>query len=55
MEAHNSDGTRAYFSEENDRFVFEIEDEEEVYPAVKENDKKLYPIGNGSWIWEESE
>lgn len=51
--AHTSQGQKAWFDEGNDSFVFEIQDEKEIYPAVKENGKKIYPIGNGSWIWEE--
>ena len=49
------DPKTARYDEENDQFIFTVGDEEEVYPAVSENDRKLYPIGNGSWIWEISE
>ncbi len=53
VKAHDS-GTARY-DEENDQFIFILGDEEEVYPAVSENGRKLYPIGNGNWIWEEAE
>lgn len=53
VEAHNSGNAR--YDEENDQFVFNIDDEEEFYPAVLEDGRKLYSIGNGSWIWEEAD
>jgi hypothetical protein len=53
LQAHNLNGIKALFDEEVDQFVFEIEGEEECYPEVIREGKKLYPIGNGVWIWEE--
>lgn len=53
LRAHNSAGRTAWFDEKADQFVFEINGEEEYFPAIHENDGKYYPIGNGSWIWEE--
>lgn len=54
--AHNELGLLdAYYDEEKDSFVFEFPDETENYKAEEINVRKLYPIGNGSWIWEESE
>jgi hypothetical protein len=55
VEAHKNIGQRAWFDEENDGFVFEIGDDMEFYKAVKNNGHRLYPLGNGSWIWEESD
>ncbi len=54
VHAQNSEGTKAWFDEKNDQFIFEMRGDKEFYPAFQENGQKLYPIGNGSWIWEES-
>lgn len=53
LQAHNSGEAKGWFDDRGDQFVFEIQDEKEVCPAVEENGVKLYPIGSGSWIWEE--
>lgn len=55
VEAHNATGQKAWFDENDDQFVFEINDDTEFYQAVESSGQKLYPIGNGSWIWEEVE
>ena len=54
LRAHNFNGMNGMFDETADRFVFENGNEEEFYPAITVDGKKLYPIGNCSWIWEES-
>lgn len=54
LRAHNSNGLKGMFDKIADQFVFENVDENEFYPAIIEDGVKLYPIGNGSWIWEES-
>jgi hypothetical protein len=46
---------KAWYEEEEDMFFFEFSEETEEYPAELVNGRKLYPIGNGVWIWEESE
>lgn len=53
VKAHAPDTAR--YEENNDQFIFKVGDEEEFYPAVLEDGRKLYAIGNGSWIWEEAE
>jgi hypothetical protein len=45
--------TNATYNEIEDKFVFGFSDENEEYSAISINGKKLYPIGNASWIWEE--
>jgi hypothetical protein len=41
--------------EPTDSFVFTLDGDEEIYPSVDEDGQKLYPVGNGNWIWEEKE
>lgn len=54
VEAHKNTGQNAWFDEAKDEFVFEFDGDTEYYQATNNNGQKLYPIGNGSWIWEES-
>jgi hypothetical protein len=54
VEAHKVSGQNAWFDEENDEFVFKVNNETESYPALNYDGQKLYPIGYGAWIWEES-
>lgn len=53
VEAHKKTGQKAGFYENSDEFYFEIQDEKEIYPPIEFEGKKLYPIGNSSWIWKE--
>lgn len=55
VEAHKAIGHNAWYDESSDQFVFETVDEPEFYPAIINDGKKLYPVGNCSWIWEEAE
>jgi hypothetical protein len=56
MKIVEASGTgNARYDDDNDQFVFMLGDDEETYPAVIENGQKLYPIGNGAWIWEEKQ
>ena len=48
-----SESQTAYYDAATDEFVFENEDDEERFGAVEIEGQKLYPIGAGSWIWEE--
>jgi hypothetical protein len=41
------------YEEVEDKFTFEFPGKTEEYQAVVIEDKKLYPIGNSVWIWEE--
>ena len=50
-----SESGKGRYDEPSDSFIFTLDGEEESYPAIVEDGKKLYPIGNGSWIWEEKE
>ena len=43
-----------HYDESGDKFIFEMPDETEEYPAILIEEKKLYPIGNCEWIWEEN-
>ena len=53
-ELHNElPGNFAYYQKEKDSFVFKFNDDPEEYPTVSFGETNLYPIGNGSWIWEE--
>ena len=54
VEAHKTTGQGAWFDEANDQFVFKIGDDTELYQAINNDGQKLYPIGNGNWIWEEN-
>ena len=46
----------AHYDSQNDEFVFESFDgDEERFGPVNIHGQLLYPIGTGSWIWEECE
>jgi hypothetical protein len=53
VDAHKKTGQKAGFDETSNAFYFNVQDEEEFYQPVEFEGKKLYPIGNSSWIWEE--
>lgn len=42
------------YDEEDDKFTFRFSDEEEEYQATIMDNRKLYPLGSGVWIWEEA-
>lgn len=44
----------AYYDTGRDCFIFKINNEIEEYAAEKLGNLKVFPIGNGSWIWEEA-
>lgn len=44
----------SYYNEAKDAFIFNFQDEIEEYLGEMINGQKLYPIGNGIWIWEEA-
>jgi hypothetical protein len=47
---------QAYYDFDNDFFAFPVADDEtEIYKPIVENNKKYYPIGAFTWIWEEVE
>lgn len=47
----------AFYDEKKDAFVFKstADEEIEIYSAEITDGRKLYPIGSGNWIWEESQ
>ncbi len=54
--AWSSTGTKAFYNDQQDAFVFEMSgapDDMDIYPAEEINGQALYPIGAGSWIWEQ--
>jgi hypothetical protein len=54
--AWSSTGTKAFYDDQQDAFVFEMSgapDDMDVYTAEEINGQTLYPIGGGSWIWEQ--
>ena len=55
VKAHKITGQNAGFSEELNGFYFEIQDTEEFYQLMEIGEKKVFPIGNSSWIREELE
>ena len=55
-------GWKADYDVRRDAFIFALadssgdaEDDDEIFQAIEINGKKLYPIGNGSWIWDGAE
>jgi hypothetical protein len=56
-------GWQAEYSAADDAFVFFVNqdfetgqsDESEAFAAFERDGQKFYPVGSGSWIWEESE
>lgn len=49
-------GWKAAYNEDEDTFSFEeaTDGEVEKFPPVVVDGRKLYPIGAGSWIWEDN-
>src|SRR5215213_4654130 len=55
VQAHTSWGGKAWYDEGEDVFMFEFSrDEVDAFPAESMDDRKLYPVGAGCWIWEEA-
>lgn len=55
VEAHRSNGMRAWYDHAQDAFGFEFSEEEvDTFPAEVVEGRRLYPVGAGCWIWEES-
>lgn len=55
VEAHRLHGGKAWYDETQDAFAFEVnQDEVDTFPAEVVENRKLYPIGAGCWIWEEA-
>lgn len=47
-------GSNAYYDSANDIFSFVMQDgETDSFSANVRNGMKIYPIGNGCWIWTE--
>lgn len=53
LKVQNASGGKATYEPDSDRFIFCIQDEEDVFEPIEVGDLKLYPIGNGIWIWDE--
>lgn len=54
VQAQNSGQDKSWFDEKNDQFVFIIDGQREYFPSIEIDGGRLYPIGNSSWIWEET-
>jgi hypothetical protein len=55
IESHNSFlNSRAWYDENEDKFVVQFPAETEEYYPIVANGEKLYPIGSMAWIWEEA-
>lgn len=55
--AHKEQGLNAYYNKESDEFAFEVpasSGDYDIFPSVEIANMKLYSIGAGCWIWEES-
>lgn len=54
VEAHNDSGELGvYYDEDKDSFVFDFPAGSEEFEAEIIEERKLYGIGCGTWIWEE--
>ena len=50
LDIFNKNGGIAKYDDSKDVFIFT---EEEIFLPIEIEGKKLYPIGNSYWIWEE--
>jgi hypothetical protein len=55
VEAQRKTGEDAWYDQDSDQFIFRIQGEEEVFPAIQIQNLKVYSIGSTSWIWDEIE
>ncbi len=63
ISAWQAQGWAAHYDEKADSFVFSVNqdfetghsDEFETFPAIQRAGSRFYPIGSGSWTWEEAE
>lgn len=54
VEAWRETGYKAFYSDKNDEFSFEMQSgETDRFPSISTDGVKVYPIGNGCWIWSE--
>lgn len=53
VEAQKNASGEAWYEKETDQFVFVFQEESETFSSVKIENLKLYPVGSGSWIWDE--
>jgi hypothetical protein len=56
VDAWGESGSIASYDSNSDKFNFEMQDgETDSFPAIQFDGMKLYPIGNGCWIWSEAD
>lgn len=54
VEAHKELlSVNSYYEKSRDTFIFEFPDGTEEYASEIIDERKLYPVGNSVWIWEE--
>lgn len=49
-----SEFAHVFYDDQTDEFIYIVEDDEERFGAVEMDGRKLYGIGAGSWMWEET-